>query len=297
MITEIMYHPLDANPDEIAAGYSNSDFEYIEMKNISESLTLDLTELRFTKGVDFNFSEGAITSLTPGAYLLIVRNQAAFESRYSAGLPIAGEWQSGDKIDNGGEKIKLSYGAGSTIHEFTYDDSLDWPTSPDGEGPSLVLIAPESAPDHANPLNWRPSTTIGGTPGASDATKFSGNPNADRDNDGSTALLEYFLGTSDADPASTGLPVISTWRFDDETGTLRSYPTFSFQMNLAADDIIFEVQYSPDLETGKWVPAEAMTLVSLNDNGDGTAQITLRSATPLDSSEREFFRLLVKPRL
>ncbi len=51
-----------------------------------------------------------------------MRNQAAFESRYSAGLPIAGEWQSGDKIDNGGENMKLSYGAGSTIHEFTYDD-------------------------------------------------------------------------------------------------------------------------------------------------------------------------------
>ncbi len=91
--------------------------------------------------------------------------------------------------------------------------------------------------------------------------------------------------------------MISTGRFDDETGTLRSYPTFSFQMNLAADDIIFEVQHSPDLETGKWVAAEAMTLVSLNDNGDGTAQITLRSATPLDSLEREFFRLLIKPRL
>jgi len=27
-------------------------------------------------------------------------------------LPIAGEWQSGDKIDNGGENMKLSYGAG-----------------------------------------------------------------------------------------------------------------------------------------------------------------------------------------
>ena len=108
--------------------------------------------------------------------------------------------------------------------------------------------------------------------------------------------MEYFLGTSDADPASTGLPVISTRRFDDDTGTLRNYPTFSFQMNLAADDIVFEVQHSPDLETGKWVKAEAMTLVSLNDNGDGTAQITLRSAIPQDSLDRKFFRLLIKPR-
>ena len=296
MITEIMYHPLDASPDEIAAGYSNSDFEYIEMKNISTSQTLDLTELRFTKGIDFNFSEGAITSLSPGAYLLIVRSQAAFESRYSAGLPIAGEWQSGDKIDNGGENLKLSYGAGSAIHEFAYDDDPNWPTSPDGEGPSLVLIAPESSPDHADPFNWRSSIAIGGTPGASDATNFAGNPDTDGDNDGSTTFLEYFLGTSDADPASTGLPVIATSRFDDGTGTLRGYPTFSFQMNLAADDVIYEIQRSTDLAAGNWSGAAAMTFVSLTDNGDGTAQVVWRSATPLAGSEREFFRLLVKSR-
>ncbi len=36
MITEIMYHPLDANPDEIAAGYSNIVFRNIEMKNIKQ---------------------------------------------------------------------------------------------------------------------------------------------------------------------------------------------------------------------------------------------------------------------
>ena len=296
MITEIMYHPLDASPGEIVAGYSTSDFEFIELKNISDSLTLDLTELRFTKGVDFDFDRGTITSLPPGAYVLVVSNTSAFESRHSGGLPIAGEWQRGDKLDNGGENLKLSFGAGAAIHEFIYDDGQPWPDSPDGDGPSLVLIAPDSAPDHADPLSWRPSLAIAGTPGASDATTFVGDPNADADNDGSTAFLEYFLGSSDAVGNSDGLPAITRGFFDDGTGTVRQYPTFSFQINLAADDVTYEIQRSTSLDTGTWTSAPAVAYVSMTDNGDGTATLVWRSTTPISDLPREFFRLLVQER-
>ncbi|MEZ7921125.1 MAG: lamin tail domain-containing protein [Akkermansiaceae bacterium] len=296
MITEIMYHPLDASLGEIAAGYSTSDFEFIELKNISDSLTLDLTELRFTKGVDFDFDRGTITSLPPGAYVLVVSNTSAFESRHSGGLPIAGEWQRGDKLDNGGENLKLSFGAGAAIHEFIYDDGQPWPDSPDGDGPGLVLIAPDSAPDHANPLSWRPSLAIAGTPGASDATTFVGDSNADADNDGSNAFLEYFLGSSDAVGNSDGLPTITRGFFDDGTGTVRQYPTFSFQINLAADDVTYKIQRSTSLDTGIWTSAPAVAYVSMTDNGDGTATLVWRSTTPISDLPREFFRLLVQER-
>ena len=293
MITEVMYHPLDASPAEIAEGYSTSDFEYLELKNISDSLTLDLTQLRFTKGIDFDFDSGAITSLLPGAYVLVVRSIAAFESRYSAGLPIAGEWQSGDKLNNGGENLKLSFGVGTAVHEFVYNDDQPWPNSPDGEGPSLVLIAPESAPDHAIPVSWRPSIAIGGTPGTSDATAFVGDPNADGDDDGSTAFLEYFLGTSDAIAGLDGLPFITIGLSDDGLGTLRPYPTFSFQINLSADDVIYEVQRSTSLTIENWTSASAVEYVSMTDNGDGTAAVVWRSTTPISNFSGEFFRLLV----
>ncbi|MFT5857228.1 MAG: hypothetical protein ACI8XO_004487, partial [Verrucomicrobiales bacterium] len=296
MIAEIMYHPLDASPAEIAAGYSTSDFEYIELKNISDSLTLDLTELRFTKGVDFDFDSGVITSLLPGAYVLVVSNTAAFESRHAAGLPVAGEWQSGDKLDNAGENLKLSFGAGTAVHEFNYSDDQPWPESPDGEGPSLVLIAPQTAPDHADPFSWRPSIAVGGTPGASDATAFSGDPNADDDGDGSSAFLEYFLGTSDSIANSDGLPTVSMGLFDDGLGTFRSYPTFTFQINLAADDVTYEVQLSIDLTAATWTRAAAVSYVSMTDNGDGTATLVWRSTTPSTDLPREFLRLLVQDR-
>ena len=66
MITEIMYHPGDPSPAEVAAGFVESDFEFIELQNISQSLTLDLGGVRFTKGIDFDFDTGAISSLAPG---------------------------------------------------------------------------------------------------------------------------------------------------------------------------------------------------------------------------------------
>ncbi len=296
MITEIMYHPRDASPAEIAAGYSTSDFEYLELKNISDSLTLDLTQLRFTKGVDFDFDSGGITSLAPGAYVLVVSNNAAFESRHGAGLPVAGEWQVGDKLANGGENLKLSFGAGTAIHEFVYSDDQPWPDSPDGDGPSLVLIAPQTAPDFADPLSWRPSIVIGGTPGGNDETTFSGDPDADEDNDGSSAFLEYFLGTSDSIPSSNGLPRVGSEFFDDGAGIIRSYPTFTFQINLAAADVTYVVQRSTDLTAGNWTSASAVSFVSTIDNGDGTARVVWRSTTSFPDLPREFLRLLVQRR-
>ena len=46
------------------------------------------------------------------------------------GLPIAGEWEADNKLDNAGENIKLSFGAGTPIIEVTYDDKEPWPLVP-----------------------------------------------------------------------------------------------------------------------------------------------------------------------
>ena len=87
-ITEIHYHPSAPTAGELANGWDDSDFEFIELQNLGP-VAIDLTDVRFTKGVDFDFAPS--TLIDPGAYLLVVKNQAAFESRYGAGRPIAGE--------------------------------------------------------------------------------------------------------------------------------------------------------------------------------------------------------------
>lgn len=283
VISEIMYNPP-----------GGSQLEFLELRNIGDS-TVDLTGLRFTKGVDFDFPDGM--TIAVGASLLVVSDLAAFEAWYGTGLPIAGVWEAGDKLNNGGENLKLSFGAGVAIHEFVYDDLPDWPTSPDGAGPSLVLIAPETAPPHGDPFSWRPSVTDGGTPGGSDAVDFVGDPNLDADRDGLPAFLEHALGTSDDSAGSFATLAVGKAIFDDGTGTLREYLTISSPRNLAADDVIYEIQTSTTLEAGDWAGGPGFTeLVSMTDNGNGTATMTWRSTTPIGDLAREFIRLKVRRR-
>ena len=175
MITEIMYNPAAPTPAEIAAGGTsfNNDYEFIELRNISSTLTLDLTDIRFTKGVDFDFKGSAITSLAPGAFALVVKNTACFQARYGAGRPVAGVWDAADNLSNSGEEIKLSYGAGVAIHDINPTglvryDQAPWPTSPDGNGPSLTLVSPFTAPDHDIATSWRASFIPNGSPGTVD---------------------------------------------------------------------------------------------------------------------------------
>ncbi|MFT6862962.1 MAG: hypothetical protein ACJAVK_001523 [Akkermansiaceae bacterium] len=64
VVSEIMYHPAG---DEL--------LEFIEIQNVGDQ-TLDLTGVRFTKGIDFDFP--ANTTIAPGGYLLVVADISAF---------------------------------------------------------------------------------------------------------------------------------------------------------------------------------------------------------------------------
>jgi len=170
-ITEIMYNPADADISRGELNVDNDEFEFIELKNIGDE-TLDLTYVSFIEGVSFDFANSNITSLAPGDFVLVVKNIAAFESRYGAGVSnkIAGEYSG--KLANEGEKISLVDIWNGTIAEFEYSDDSGWPQSADGAGHSLVPLASAilSGPDGSlnDGGNWRASTNIGGSPGRDD---------------------------------------------------------------------------------------------------------------------------------
>ena len=215
MISEIMYHPDVPSAAEAAAGFVESDFEYIELLNISPSLTLDLTNVRFTKGIDFDWAFASSTSLAPGQRVLIVKKQAAFVMRYGvASVPIVGEWDLLDSLSNNGEQLKLSYGAGVAINDFVYDDLAPWPTAADTGFYSLVLFDPMSAPNHGIGINWRASYVIKGTPGSSEFTSYAewaahwtlSDPAGDPDCDAVANRLEYILGGDPSDNDVSILP-------------------------------------------------------------------------------------------
>ncbi len=111
--------------------------------NIGSS-NIDLSGVAFVVGIDFRFDDGAIDalSLTPGQRVLVVENEAAFTFRYGqpADVVIAGVY--GGNLDNDGEQLILQAADLGIIRDFTYNDATPWPISADGDGFSLVLVAP-----------------------------------------------------------------------------------------------------------------------------------------------------------
>ncbi len=161
VISELHYHPANPSVQEFVAGFTNeNDFEYVELYNPGTS-TFDLTGVHFVAGIDFDFTTTAITQLVPGAHLLLVQNRAAFEHRYGAGLPIAGEYTG--RLSNTGERLAIADASGNIIFEVTYGTAAPWPESADGSGPSLELF--DLSGDRSAPEHWRASLTTGGSPG------------------------------------------------------------------------------------------------------------------------------------
>jgi hypothetical protein len=248
--------------------------------------------------VDFDFLGSAITSLPPGARALIVKNAAAFTSRYGAGRPVAGEWDMFDVLSNAGENLKLSYGAGAGIHEFTYDDVAPWPVGADVGGFSLVLINPATRPNHAVASNWRASVRYGGTPGDSGVI-FSEwallrgvvSDTTDNDFDGIINLLEYALGGDPLANSQTPLPE-SALQNISVSGVPADFLTFTFRRKPGAEDLTYSVQFNTDVANAPgWAASGA--LVTAVPQSDGSVLETWRAATPLTIGIRHFARLKV----
>jgi hypothetical protein len=209
VVSEIHYHPA-----------LTAESEFIELMNISPTLSVDLSGCAFTNGIDYTIPGGTI--LPPGGRLVI--SEPAFLG--------------GTSLSSDGERITLVQPGGAIIKDFIYSDNPPWPTSPDGSGPSLVLIAPEKNPDHANPANWRPSMADGGNAGTTDAIRFTGVADDDDDLDGFTNMVEYAMGAN---------PVIThEMPGDTLVMTLPRIPN--------ADDAIITAQVSTALSG--WVEAE-----------------------------------------
>ncbi|MGC6427541.1 MAG: lamin tail domain-containing protein [Akkermansiaceae bacterium] len=286
VISEVMYHPADPTGTELNVSDDNDDFEFIELRNVSNQ-DINLTGVRFTKGVDFDFADNTI--LAAGENILIVKNIAAFEARYGLGHPIAGSYGE-DNLSNGGEQLKLSLGAGTAIIDFAYLTATPWPNSADGDGFSLTLIDPNSLPDHTLASSWRPSVSLGGSPNGSDSTNYaswvvantvSGSATEDDDTDGLSNLLEYALASN---PQSSGLENLPN------SSITNDFLTLSFTKPLGADDLIYTIEFSPDLTN--W-SSENAVLVSSIAQSDGTSRETWRHANSATASPKRFARVRV----
>jgi hypothetical protein len=249
VISEIMYNP---------AGDDST--EYVEITNISPTLNISLAGVKFTGGLDFDFSTANISSLAPGARAVIVRDVAAFQA-----------------LNNAGENMKLEDGLNNTIKDFSYSPLAPWPTLADGRGSSLVLINPMANPDPSIASNWRASTTTNGNPGGTDSIAFTGVATADLDKDGLSALMEYALGTSDSSPNSIPFSV------DEQPNMTGNAFILTVVHPPGADAVRWCFYVGTDLTTAGFVESPHAVIDSSRD-GNGnvveTIQVSLPANTP-----------------
>ncbi|MHC4659487.1 MAG: lamin tail domain-containing protein, partial [Planctomycetota bacterium] len=211
-ITEIMYHPQDTNDP------NDPNTEFIELRNTGPG-TLNLNLVRFTNGVDCTFP--ADIDIPAGGYVVVVKDQNAFTSRYPsfAGI-IACEYTG--SLNNAGERIELEDALGQTILNFRYEDG--WREITDGDGFSLTIIDPNNVDPNSwgRKNGWRASAYISGSPGWDDSGIVP-NPGA--------IVINELLAHSDAYP-NDGIELHNTtaegidiagWFLSDNASNLMKY--------------------------------------------------------------------------
>jgi hypothetical protein len=145
VITEISYNPPEAGTDSL---------EYVELLNNSSN-QVDVSGWSFSQGFEYVFPAGVV--LSPGEYVVISKTYQYFFDIFGF-YPLV--WVAGGALTNGGEDIVIKNTAGITIDSVDYKNVAPWPTSTNGQGPSLVLCDPNA--DNNVATNWSAATTATG---------------------------------------------------------------------------------------------------------------------------------------
>lgn len=128
-ITELMYR-----------APKSGNYDYVELKNIL-NVPLDVTGVRFDKGIDFTFPS---LILQPGEYVVVAANVAAFQSMYGTTAKVVGQYKG--NLNDTGEKIVLLLPAPFEAAILRFEYSNTWYPATDGGGKSLTVQDPTAPP-------------------------------------------------------------------------------------------------------------------------------------------------------
>jgi hypothetical protein len=177
-VSAIGYRPLAPDTAEAAAmpEAEAGDFEWIELRNTSTG-PVNLEGVTLGEGAPVTALVLPAFTLAPGTRAVIAKNPQVFALRYGAAAAarIAASWSGDGGLDNAGETIRVFDRSGAVIAEFAYDDEDEWPERADGDGSVLEYLGSSSlTADYENPLNWKSSDAVHGSPGVTTAPALSG---------------------------------------------------------------------------------------------------------------------------
>jgi hypothetical protein len=173
-ITELHYHPPDeiSNTDTI----EGKDLEFIEFKNTEET-SLNLSGLVLDSAVNYTFPENKL--LGPKQFYVIASKPSKFYDQY--GLIASGNYSG--NLSNAGEEILLKHDQNGVLLRFSYSDAFPWPRLSDGSGYSLVATIYDPTGFPGEPVYWRASSEMGGSPFRNDPWPVQVNDQISNDGD------------------------------------------------------------------------------------------------------------------
>ncbi len=157
---EIVINEINYNSDNLT-----NPGDWIELHN-PNSTSVDISNWQFYDSEN-TFTIPAGTILDPDDFLILAEDAALFGSIFphlTNGTNYIGDLMF--NLSNGGERLSLFDPNKCLVDELTFNDKMPWDTIPDGNGPTLSLISPNS--DNTLPQSWEASSNIGsvfGTPG------------------------------------------------------------------------------------------------------------------------------------
>ena len=146
--------------NEIMYNSPGADEEWVELYNSTDT-EIDLEGWKLLDS-DAGHTPIIITaghSIAPDAYFTIMVATGG-DFPFTPDFDGSGNFSLG----NGGDVVRIYNADGILVDFVEYDDGGDWPSAPDGDGPTLALIDPET--DNSLAESWAASNEDGGTPGA-----------------------------------------------------------------------------------------------------------------------------------
>ncbi len=155
IINEIMYNSaLNHNTEDWVEIYNPTN----QAKKIEGWILKDQNDLN-------SFTLPAGTIINNKDYLVLCRDTSSFKAQHPDITNIIGNFDFG--LSSSGDKVKILAPNNFIIDSVQFSSSGNWPSSPNGIGPSLELL--NAFHDNNNYSSWRASAVQGGSPGTANS--------------------------------------------------------------------------------------------------------------------------------